>query len=352
MSHGRLMHGCLFAVLGAGLVGFNAGCANRPATERPPNAVILWPAPPEVPRISFVNTVAQPADMGIRDGALGNLLRILSGKRPTPIVNPHGLAVDAAGRLYVVDNFLKKIHVYDPRAHKYRLFPQREPVLVSPVGIAVDNRRARVYVTDSAQAVVWVFTEGGAEQVGAIRSAGMRRPTGVTINPLTDELLVVDAVNPGILRYGLPDHEFKGVIGTEGTEAGSFHSPTHIVVTPDGQMLVTDSLNFRIQILSAEGGYLRAFGAPGDSLGQFARPKGVAVDSDGNIYVVDALFDNVQVFDRDGRLLMAFGKSGQAPGEFWLPSGIFIDSHDRIYVSDTYNQRVQVFQYVTDAKLP
>jgi DNA-binding beta-propeller fold protein YncE len=346
------MHGCLSIVLCAGLAGLNAGCANRPATERPPNPVILWPAPPEVPRISFVNTVSQPADMGITDGALGSLLRILSGKRATPVVNPHGLAVDVAGRLYVVDNFLKKVHVYDQRARKYRLFPKREPALVSPVGIAVDNRRGRVYVTDSAQAVVWVFTEGGAKQVGAIRSGGLRRPTGVTINPVTDELLVVDAVNPGILRYGLPDHEFKGVIGGEGTEAGSFHSPTHIVATPGGQMLVTDALNFRVQILSAEGEYLRAFGAPGDSLGQFARPKGVAVDSDGNIYVVDALFDNVQVFDRDGQLLMAFGRLGQAPGEFWLPSGIFIDTHDRIYVSDSYNKRVQVFQYLPEGKLP
>jgi DNA-binding beta-propeller fold protein YncE len=320
--------------------------------ERPPNPVILWPAPPEIPRVSFVNSVSQPADMGITGGALGGLLRMLSGKRATPVVNPHGLAVDTAGRLYVVDNFLKKVHVYDPRARKYRLFPQHEPALVSPVGIVVDDRRGRVYVTDSAQAVVWVFTEGGAAQVGAIRGGGLRRPTGVSINPVTDELLVVDAAKPGILRYGLPGHEYKGIIGGEGTGGGSFHAPTHIAVTPGGQMLVTDSLNFRIQVLSAEGEYQRAFGAPGDSPGQFARPKGVAVDSDGNIYVVDALFDNVQVFDRDGRLLMAFGKPGQALGEFWLPSGIFIDTDDRIYVSDSYNKRVQVFQYLADEKLP
>ncbi|MFZ2507028.1 MAG: 6-bladed beta-propeller [Steroidobacteraceae bacterium] len=346
------MRAWLWVLLWAGLAGLNSGCASRAATERAPSPVIVWPSAPETPRISFVDTISEPADIGIREGALRSFLRFLSGKQSTPVISPHGLVVDAAGRLYVVDNFLRKVHVYDQRAGKYRLFPEREPALVSPVGIAIDDRSGLVYVTDTAAAVVWVFAEGGAKLVGEIRGGDMQRPTGVAVNAATSELLVVDALNPGILRYGLPGHEFKGIIGGEGTEAGSFHSPTHIVVTPDGQVLVTDALNFRIQILNEKGGFMRAFGSPGDSPGEFARPKGIAVDSDGNVYVVDALFDNVQVFDRDGRLLMAFGQPGQAPGEFWLPSGIFIDSRDRIYVSDSYNKRVQVFQYLADGRLP
>ncbi len=352
MRHTHLMQAGRSVLLLAVLAGLSAGCASRAATERAPAPVIVWPSAPETARISFVDTIAEPADIGIKQGALRGFLRFLSGKQPTPVISPHGLAVDTAGRLYVVDNFLRKVHVYDQRAGKYRLFPEREPVLVSPVGIGIDERSGLVYVTDSAEAVVWVFAEGGARKVGEIRGGGMQRPTGVAVNPATNELLVVDAINPGILRYSLPGHEFKGVIGSEGTEAGSFHSPTHIVVTQSGQVLVTDALNFRVQVLNAKGGFERAFGSPGDSPGEFARPKGVAVDSDGNIYVVDALFDNVQVFDRDGQLLMAFGKPGHAPGEFWLPSGIFIDGRDRIYVSDSYNKRVQVFQYLADGRLP
>lgn len=180
----------------------------------------------------------------------------------------------------------------------------------------------------------------------------MGRPTGIAINPVTGELLVVDTMHSVILRFSLIDHSLKGVIGQEGKETGRFHLPTHISVSPAGNIHVTDSLNFRVQVLSPEGKYVSTFGAAGDSPGFFSRPKGVAVDSDGNIYVVDALFDNVQVFSTEGKLLMSFGKPGKELGEFWLPSGIFIDGKDMIYVSDSYNKRVQIFQYLKGGEQP
>lgn len=335
-----------------GLGTLNTGCFKMAVPEERPVPVILWPLPPDVPRISYVNSLSRPEDMGIQEGTVKSFLRFLIGRAETPIVNPHGLEVDAAGRLYVVDQFLKKIHVYDRNEKRYALFPQKGAPFVSPIDIAIDNQRGRIYVSDSAQAVVRIFDAAGNQAVGEIRSGGMGRPTGIAVNAVTDELLVVDTVNSGILRYSLKDHSLKGVVGREGSETGRFHSPTHIAVSSAGNIFVTDSLNFRVQVLDPQGKFLRTFGAPGDSPGYFSRPKGVAVDSDGNIYVVDALFDNVQVFDSEGRLLMSFGKPGKAPGEFWLPSGIFIDSKDRIYVSDSYNKRVQIFQYLKEGELP
>lgn len=338
--------------LAAGLLGLNAGCFKMAVPEKKPATVILWPAPPEIPRISFVNAIARPADMGISEGIMQGFLRYLSGRPETPMVNPHGLAVDAEGRLYVVDNYLKKIHVYDQNGQKYFLFPAKAPAFVSPIGIAVDDRRGRIYVTDSAEAVIRVFAKEGGSQLGEIRSGGMGRPTGIAINPVTDEMLVVDTIHSAILRYSLTDQSLKGIIGQEGKETGRFHLPTHIAISSAGDIHVTDSLNFRVQVFSPDGKFLKTFGTAGDSPGFFSRPKGVAVDSDGNSYVVDALFDNVQVFDKAGRLLMSFGKPGKELGEFWLPTGIYIDGQDRIYVSDSYNKRVQIFQYLKDGELP
>lgn len=329
-----------------------AGCTGMVVQQAGPARVILWPEPPAVPRISFVGTLSRPQDMGITEGALAGLLRYLAGRPDTPMVSPHGITVDAAGRLYVVDNYLKKVHVFDQQGGRYRLIPAQGPALVSPIGVAVDDRRGRVYVTDSAQAVIRVYDRDTGASVGEIRGGDLGRPTGVVIDPRRDELLVVDTVNAGILRYALSDHSLMGILGQEGVELGRFHAPTHLALTPEGNLLVTDALNFRIQEIDARGRFVRAFGMPGDSPGHFARPKGVAVDSHGNIHVVDALFDNVQVFDREGRLLMAYGRHGSEPGEFWLPSGIWIDAHDRIYVADSYNKRVQIFQYLKDGELP
>lgn len=343
-----LMGFCLAAVL----VTLNTGCFKMAVPQERQLPVMLWPDPPEIPRIIFVDSLSRAEDMGIVEGPVKSFMRFLIGRAETPMVNPHGLTVDAQGRLYVVDHFRKKVHVYDPAGKKYFLFPDKGAGFVSPIDIAIDNKRGRIYVSDSAEAVVKVFSREDGKAAGEIRSGGMGRPTGLAVNEATDELLVVDTVNSGILRYSLADHALKGVVGMEGSEKGRFHSPTHIAVSPAGEIFVTDSLNFRVQVLAPDGKFIRTFGAAGDSPGYFSRPKGVAVDSDGNIYVVDALFDNVQVFDREGRLLMFFGKSGKGYGEFWLPSGIFIDSRDRIHVSDSYNKRVQIFQYLKDGELP
>ena len=77
---------------------------------------------------------------------------------------------------------------------------------------------------------------------------------------------------------------------------------------------MTDSLNCRIQIFSADGKFISQFGSSGDTSGHFGRPKGVAADSFGHIYVADAIFDNVQIFDATGRLLLNFGQSGDGRG--------------------------------------
>ncbi len=338
--------------LAVGLAALTGGCFKMAVPDSKPAPVILWPAPPEIPRISFVNAVSQQADLGIADGVVKGFLKYLLGKPVTPMVGPHGVAVDAEGRLYVVDNFLKKVHVYDRQGGKYTLLPEKGDGFVSPIGIAIDDKRGRIYVTDSVQAVVRIFAKGEAEQVAEIKSGGMDRPTGLAVNAAADELLVVDTLHSSIQRYSLADLSLKGIIGLEGSEAGQFHSPTDIAVGPTGMIYVTDALNFRVQVLSPEGKFLRSFGGAGDGPGYFSRPKGLALDGDGNIYVVDALFDNVQVFNAEGELLMAFGKPGQEPGEFWSPSGIFIDRHNTIYVSDSYNKRVQIFQYLKGGELP
>jgi sugar lactone lactonase YvrE len=117
-------------------------------------------------------------------------------------------------------------------------------------------------------------------------------------------------------------------------------------VDGQGQLYVTDPLNYRVHIFSPEGAPVAQIGAAGDAPGDLTKPKGVAVDSGGHIYVSDALQDAVQIFDDSGRLLTTFGSSGNRNGEFWMPSGVYIDRQDFIFVVDTYNRRVQLFRYV------
>jgi DNA-binding beta-propeller fold protein YncE len=318
-------------------------CHQRIETKKAPIPLLVWPKPPEVPRIRFLKAVAGPDDMDIRPGLFGRLFDYITGKQETGMISPYGVETDTSGRLYVVDTFLKRIHLFDPAAGKYSTIPGEESALLSPIDLAVDPGSGDVFVSDSQAGTVSRYGKGKPAILG---KGFLKRPTGLALNAKSGELLVVDTLNHAVFRFGLKDSQLKGSFGRSGTGDGSFNHPTNIFVDRAGRIYVTDSLNFRIQVFTPEGLFQAAFGAVGDNPGRFARPRGVAVDSEGNIYVVDGLFDNVQIFDKEFRLLMAFGGPGSNFGEFWLPTGIFIDGNDTIYVSDQYNKRVQVFKYL------
>lgn len=336
--------------LGAGcalLAGLVAGCAtSMPASVPAPAVERVWPEPPETPRIRLLQIITTPDDVGVRPNVFQRFLGFLKGEAPTPIMRPHGLEVDAAGRLYVIDAHYRFVHVFDGGGTRYYSFPA-QPVegWDQPIDLAL-GAGGRVYVSDSAAGRVHVFAEHGEKYLTSFGGPPLKRPTGLAYRAAANELLVVDTLASQLLVYDADSLALKRAVGKETEGPDGFHYPTHIALARDGTVYVTDGLNFRIQVLSADLRFLKTFGAAGDNPGHFSRPKGVAVDSDGHVYVVDALFDNVQIFDRDGRLLLAFGSPGAAAGELWLPNAIFIDARDRIYVSDTYNQRIQVFQYL------
>jgi len=323
-----------------------AGCASNVDYARQENGVLpQWPPPPQTARISYLYSIATPADAKIGRSLFGKAWQFIKGEEPDKISRPQGIYVDTFGRMYVVDTQQGKIHVFDSRNSEYFSFPDKTiPEFENPVDVAADGN-GRVYVSDSSTNEIHVFDSFGKKYLTSIGKGQFMRPTGLAIRPQTNELLVVDTLASSILVFDTRDFGVKARVGRNGQQSDALHYPTNIALAPNGNVYVTDALNFRIQILNSDLGFEGQFGEAGDGPGFFSRPKGVAVDSDHNIYVVDALFDNVQIFDSRGELLLAFGTSGHAAGEFWLPNDIFIDSNDLIYVSDSYNSRVQVFAY-------
>ncbi len=306
---------------------------------------VFWPKPPARPRIALVNVIRRPVDMGIRLGGLQQFWRSLFGGPPRAIQYPHGLAVDKEGRLYVVDTGLHKLCVFDAKGQSYKVLPQKGKPLLSPIDVAIDNQRGRVFVSDAEDGAVRIFTLAGKD-AGKIKRGVLGRPTGLAVNAVSDELLVIDSKNDSLLRFSLADLQLLGVIGHKGVAAGLFNAPTAVTVAPDGSIYVVDTLNDRVQVFTPAGKFIRMFGTVGDAPGHFSRPKGVAVDNYGNVHVVDALFDNIQIFNKKGQVLLSYGGAGQKPGQLWLPSGIAIDLSGRIYVADTYNHRVEVYELV------
>lgn len=306
---------------------------------------LLWPLPPERPRVKLLYLLYRAEDLGVRDSWLAKAVNFIFGRgsRQRRLEHPSSIMVDGEGRIFVSDPGKAVVHIFDPKSKNYRVMGNRgKGRLSSPFGVAVAEN-GNIYVTDPQAGKIHSYDRKRTflKDIGA--SLNIARPTGIAVKG--DLVYIVDTVGHRVVAADT-DGGLKFEFGGRGDEDGEFNFPTGIAIDAEGKIYVSDSLNFRIQVFNPTGEFISKFGKIGDGRGDFSRPKGVAVDSEGHIYVVDGLFDVVQVFDDKGTFLLSFGQSGGGPGEFWLPSGIYIDRNDTIYVADSFNHRVQVFQYL------
>jgi hypothetical protein len=68
----------------------------------------------------------------------------------------------------------------------------------------------------------------------------------------------------------------------------------------------------------------------------------LAVDTEGNILILDRGNFRIQKFDRNGKYLQSIGRQGQGPGEFERPSILYLDTDNNIYVGDS-GGKVHIF---------
>lgn len=321
------------------------GCASgRAIIDRGAVGKIIWPGPPEKPRIKYlwsVSVISGKEKNGLAEIVLGEPGESADPRTSPRLLRPYGIFVDG-DMMYVADPGALRVTIINMQTGETRnILRADKSEFLAPVGIVV--YKGVIYVSDSALRKVFML-DGKGRLLGEFHST-FKRPTSLAIDRTRGIIYVADTLSHTIDRFDLNGVKL-GVIGGRGTGKGQFNFPTHLWVDKEDRLYVTDEMNFRVQIFSREGKFIGMFGTPGDAWQDFQRPKGVATDMEGHIYVVDSMAGTVKIFDRKGGLLLFFGQEGERYGDFYLPTGIFIDGNDKIYVADTYNARVQVFQYV------
>lgn len=321
---------------------------------------LVWPSPPDVARIKWVTQVSSQDDLtppapkktkkkrGWMDRLAGISLPDEVEKKAPALAKPFGVAADSKGRIYAADPGRGQVFVFDLEKKTVEFLPGK---FTSPIAVTVDDAD-RVFVVDSRQRLVSVFTPAW-EPEGTIGEDKLDRPVGVAIDNENRFLYVVDVDASRLAVFDADKFTFLRFLGQRSDplnpEPGTFSYPLGAAVDADGNVYVSDTMNDRVQIFDADGGFIQMFGKQGVTPGTFMRAKGIAVDADRHIYVTDAEFNNVQVFDQEGQPLAVFGTRGTEPGQFSLITGIFVDQRNRIIVADQWRARVQVFRYVTDA---
>jgi len=322
-----------------------AGCG-RPAGTifEPIQPPLVWPGPPDPPRIECVGQLTSTRDLQPAVSGWERFRRNLTGEEHGyRLASPKDVAV-RGDKVYVADPGVGGVMVLGLADRKWAVIDGKpDHPLAFPTHVAVNQ--TRLFVSDGKAACVVVFDHNG-RYVATWGEGEFTRPAGLCWCPANDRLYVVDV--PAHRVVALDDQgEIVGGFGERGTGPGQFNFPLDLAFHEKHGLLLTDTMNARVQRFTLDGTFVSAFGEKGDAAGNLSLPKGLACDSKGHIYVVDGNFENVQIFNATGQLLLDFGREGRKLGEFWLPEGICVDDRDRVWIADTYNRRIQVYQYLS-----
>jgi len=325
---------------------------------------ITWPNPPAIARIKYTTWYSSDKEKRNLKGNVqkkNSWMDRLAGTQtndevfsmPFQLNQPYGIAVDSKGNAYVADHKVGAIFIFNTDTHEVDLIKNGVHAhFVRIIGLAMDDND-RLFVSDPGLRHILIFDKD--HKAEDVITDGISEPSGMAIDTQNRLLYVADVALDQVLVYDADTLKLLRKIGTTGhnhelTTPGDFAKPSGVAVDKEGNLYVADTLNDRIEIFDADGGFISTFGKNGDGPGYFGRPKGVAIDGDGHIWVADGMQDRVQVFTKEGQLLIAFGGHGLLPGQFQGLVDIAIDKQNRVFTTEIYPGRLQQFKYVTDAE--
>lgn len=265
---------------------------------------------------------------------------------------PLGIFFDVTrDECYVADTGNHQIVVCDDEGMpRYRFFhhvtQDGERKLGEPRSVVVDDT-GRIFVTDVAASYVDVLDHmgrpirkivppadgcGQPERFGLL-ALGPDNEVYATLSCLDVQVVVIDAdLNiTRALSLG-PAGETRRCI-------------TGIAVHPDGEIYITDPCaQDMIQVYDSDGELVRGFGQHDSGWENFSHPAGIVVMPNKDMWIVDTIRQITSRFTADGEFVSYFGGKGDHPGAFNYPTGLATDGKDRLFVLERVGNRYQCFR--------
>ncbi len=297
---------------------------------------------------------------------------------------PTGLSIDSAGNLYVADQNNDNVRVVTAAGSVTTLAGAQQVVgsadgsgagasFFLPAGVALDAA-GNVYVADEANNTVRKITasgvvttlagtagvSGSADGTGA--AARFRSPQGIAVDS-SGNVYVADTYNCTIrlITSAGVVSTLAGTAGTCGTTDGtgpvaSFTLPVALAVDTSGNLYVVDGAN-TIRKITVTGVVTTFAGAAfvsghsdgSGSLATFQSPGGIAIDSSNALYVADTLNNTIRKITPAGLVTTLAGTAGVnghtdgngTAASFYGPEGIAVNAVGNVYVTDTVNHTIR-----------
>lgn len=216
-----------------------------------------------------------------------------------------------------------------------------------PRGLALDAR-GRLYVVDVVGGEVEVLTSTGSH-------LATLAPTGADLEGIRAQDVAVGASgriyvayagrSPGILVFD-PRGAIGARIGFAAAGAGELRSPVGLAVSPDEtEIAVLDpEADHAVRVYGVEGTLHASFGRHGEGDGTFSRAAHVVWGPDASLWVTDSIRHSISVFDRQGQFRGRIGGFGHGPGSFNYPVACAFLARDRVAVLERAGARLQVLE--------
>ena len=302
---------------------------------------------------------------------------------------PWGIAVDATGNVVVSgdsDNTIRRISPAGvvttiagrPGVVGWTNGPGSVATFYGPAGVAVDAA-GRIYVAGRLDDMVRTITPAGVvstlagipntsgERDGPAATALFDYPTGIAVNA-TGTVYVADSADgspsntTSTVRRITSSGEVTTLAGTAGVlgssdgvgATASFNFLQGLAVDPVGNVYAADTFNNTVRRITAAGVVTTVAGtAPitdttcvtSDGVGadaKFCHPQALATDRNGNVYVADTISNTIRKITPAGVVSTLAGHAGVSGTQdgagtaatFDGPSGIAVDKTGTVYVAD------------------
>ena len=312
--------------------------------------------------------------------------------RVARFASPEGVAVDRNGTVYIADTGNQLVRKISPSGNVSTLAGSLQAIgstdgtgsvarFNRPGGVAVAPA-GDIYVADTANFIIRKITKDGivttlAGRAGSHGSAdgrGGQARFGSAVRRLTVDAVgnvyVADTANQTIRKI-TPAGSVSTVAGATGRQGWSdgsgsgarFKNPEGVAVDGSGRLVVADTGNHTIRLISKRAVVTTLAGTAGPSLdgarngstdgtgfaARFRGPWGLALDPAGDLIVADGDNHTVRKVTPQGVVTTLAGKTGVsgstdgtgAAARFHSPAGVAVDRQGTIYVSDRNNHTIR-----------
>jgi len=254
--------------------------------------------------------------------------------------NPQGIAIDAAGNLYIADKS--------------------------------NHRIRKVNTSGIISTIAGTGTGGFSGDGGLATSANLQNPFSVAVDA-SGNVYIADASNSRIRKVNttgiISTYAGNGSFGFSGDGAAAIaaqlDAPTGVAIDGSNNLYIADQSNNRIRKVNVAGDIstfagtgVSGFSGDGGTAtsAKLFNPIGVAVDASSNVYIADLDNNRIRKINTLGDISTIAGTgvagfSGDGGlainAKLNLPTGVSIDASGSLYIADQSNHRIRKIELTT-----